>query len=325
MNFLCALFRLCFGLLLSCLSCQAGASGFSLIEIPGDAGQPTLHGAVWYPCVAHTVPVKLGTVVLQVTPACPFLEQQAPLVVISHGSGGSFLGHHDTAEALAGAGVVVAAISHPGDSFLDLGRQGHLSSFASRSEDIRRLLDYMTRSWRFHQQINPEKIGLFGFSRGGFTGLVLAGAVPDFRQGLGWCGQKDTPMCREIRQDHVLRIPAAETRIRVMVLADPLNLFAPAGLRAVTIPLQFWASATGGDGVTPAAEEELRRGLPPFTEAHVVPDSGHFAFLAPCSVQQQQYAPEICRDQAGFDRAAFHQDFNAQMTGFFLTHLGMPR
>ena len=46
--------------------------------------------------------------------------KDCPVIVISHGSGGSFLGHHDTAETLADAGFVVAAISHPGITFRTL-------------------------------------------------------------------------------------------------------------------------------------------------------------------------------------------------------------
>jgi len=43
-----------------------------------------------------------------------------PLIVISHGHGGSFLGRHDLAEVLADSGFVVAAINHPGDTFSDM-------------------------------------------------------------------------------------------------------------------------------------------------------------------------------------------------------------
>jgi predicted dienelactone hydrolase len=32
-------------------------------------------------------------------------------------------------------------------------------------------------------------------------------------------------------------------------------------------------------------------------------------------------APEICTDAAGFDRAAFHRTFNAEVLAFFRKHL----
>jgi len=319
-----AFVRLCGALLLSTLAFPVSASGFGLIDIPATAHEPALHGAVWYPCEAHTVPIQLGPVTLQGSHGCALQEQQVPLIVISHGSGGSFLGHHDTAEALAGAGLVVAAISHPGDSFQDLAQQGHLSSFATRPQDIRRLIDYMTQRWPLHRHLNAQRVGLFGFSRGGYTGLVLAGARVDFRQGLAQCAKNNYPLCREIRQGQLPAIPGADPRIKAMVLADPLKLFNAAGLGSVKVALQLWVSEAGGDGVTPQAEAALLAALPPHTESHVVTGAGHFAFLAPCSAQQQAHVPEICRDRPGFDRAAFHRDFNAQMSGFFLTHLGMP-
>jgi len=293
-----AFVRLCGALLLSTLAFPVSASGFGLIDIPATAHEPALHGAVWYPCEAHTVPIQLGPVTLQGSHGCALQEQQVPLIVISHGSGGSFLGHHDTAEALAGAGLVVAAISHPG---------------------------YMTQRWPLHRHLNAQRVGLFGFSRGGYTGLVLAGARVDFRQGLAQCAKNNYPLCREIRQGQLPAIPGADPRIKAMVLADPLKLFNAAGLGSVKVALQLWVSEAGGDGVTPQAEAALLAALPPHTESHVVTGAGHFAFLAPCSAQQQAHVPEICRDRPGFDRAAFHRDFNAQMSGFFLTHLGMPQ
>jgi dipeptidyl aminopeptidase/acylaminoacyl peptidase len=36
-------------------------------------------------------------------------------------------------------------------------------------------------------KLDKERIGLFGFSMGGYTGLVVLGAVPDFRRGLPGC------------------------------------------------------------------------------------------------------------------------------------------
>ena len=119
------------------------------------------------------------------------------LVVMSHGSGGSFLGHHDTARALAEAGFVVAALNHTGDNALDRSRQGYLSIFSTRPREIRRLIDYMTGAWPGRAQLRSDAVGFFGFSRGGYTGMVLAGAAPDFSQGLSFCeSQPGLPMSR---------------------------------------------------------------------------------------------------------------------------------
>ncbi len=88
----------------------AHAAGFQRIEVPASGVLPLLKGAVWYPCAEPTSDLKLGPFVLSVTKDCPVTGEKLPLVVISHGRTGSYLGHRDTAEALANAGFVVVAV-----------------------------------------------------------------------------------------------------------------------------------------------------------------------------------------------------------------------
>lgn len=47
----------------------------------------------------------------------------------------------------------------------------------------------------------------------------------------------------------------------------------------------------------------------------------HFDFLAPCPAELIKTAPTICTDRSGFDRAAFHREFNAEVLAFFRKHL----
>jgi len=67
---------------------------------------------------------------------CPTSGDKLPLVVVSHGRGGSLIGHHDTAETLADAGFIIAAIDHPGDTVSDLSRSGDLPVMVERPTDI---------------------------------------------------------------------------------------------------------------------------------------------------------------------------------------------
>lgn len=308
-------------LTLSCLSPVAHAAGFQFIEVPADNQGPALKGAVWSPCSAPAGEIRLGQMVLPGVQNCPASGTNLPLIVISHGSGGSFLGHHDTAEALADAGFVVAAISHPGDNFQDLSRQGHLSAFLTRPVDMKRLVDFMTAQWPRHGSLNTQAIGFFGFSRGGYTGLVAVGAVPDFRVGAGFCAHVDLPLCEEARSKDLPTPPPRDARIKAAVIADPLSLFAAPGLASVDIPIQLWSSELGGDGVTPQSVEAVRTALPTLAEYQVAKQGGHFAYLAPCSPRQARAVPTICQDSPGFDRVAFHTYFNAKVLAFFQPRL----
>lgn len=318
---------------------SANAAGVQRLNLPMDMNGPGLTGAIWYPCAAPAADIKMGSATIPGVLNCPVPEGRHPLIVLSHGSAGSFLSHHDTAAALADAGFVVAAINHVGDNAQDRSRQGYLSIFSTRPREMRRLIDYMTGAWPQKAQVDVARIGVFGFSRGGYTALVLAGGKPDFSAGLGICQDAPTlPMCRDIASGKIAQQPyVSDERVKAVVVADPLNAFPGEALKAVKVPVQLWASALGGDGVTPASVEAVREGLmkgltPGMTQELALPPqpappalldfqpvngAGHFAFLAPCSPSQAEALPAICQDAAGFDRAQFHQDFNAKVTAFF--------
>lgn len=304
------------------LATLAQAAGFSFIEVPADGNGPALRGAVWSPCEAPAGKIALDPLVIAGVKDCPVAGTNLPLVVVSHGTGGSFLGHHDTDAALADAGFVVAAISHPGDNFQDLSRQGYLSAFKTRPEDMKRLVDYMLGAWPGRARLDAERVGFFGFSRGGYTGLAAIGAVPNYKLREDLCPpDSKVPLCGEIRRNEMPPLPRRDPRIKAAVIADPLSAFDAKGLKDVSVPIQLWGSAYGGDGVLPHHVEELRRDLPTAPEWHLAANAGHFAFLAPCSPVLAKNAPAICTDAPGFDRVAFHADFDAKVVGFFKQQL----
>src|SRR5215475_8798708 len=154
----------------------AEAAGLRFIEVPADVDGPALNGAMWYPCSEPSDKIDLGPYTLSVAKDCPLSGDRLPLVVISHGRVGSFVNLYDLAETLANAGFIVAAINHPGDTTVDRSRSDNLSAFVERPADIKRLLSEMLSAAPAAPKIDPERIGFFGFSRGGYTGLVLIGA-----------------------------------------------------------------------------------------------------------------------------------------------------
>src|SRR5882672_6986535 len=94
------------------------AAGFERVSVPEPAGPP-LEVGIWYPSDAATAPQQLGVYTHNVAANGAVAGRGLPLIVMSHGSGGSFEGHHDTALALAEAGFVVASVTHTGDNYRD--------------------------------------------------------------------------------------------------------------------------------------------------------------------------------------------------------------
>lgn len=310
-------------LALCCLASPAGAAGIQLLDF-----NPGLAGAIWYPCAGEPKQVPLGALAvtaefgLMGVENCAVPGAKLPLIVFSHGRGAWFGAHHDTAEALADAGFVVAAINHPGDNANDSSRRDTLSVWTSRPADIVRLLDRILNDWKDKAAIDPARVGFFGFSLGGYTGLVLAGAKPDAQRVAARCTEK-TGACEELHNGAVLPGLPRDPRIKAAVLADAAltTAFTQEGLTGIQIPLQVWRSEFGGHGVDAGGTARVAGLLPGKAEIHVVP-AGHYAFLAPCSPQLAAAVPRVCTDAPpNFDRAAFHRDFNASITRFFREHL----
>ena len=279
---------------------------------------------LWTPCAQPPQPLALGPFQLLATKDCPVVAPHTlPLVVVSHGYGGTNLSHHDVAQTLADSGFAVLAISHPLDAAPHLARGGSFAALEWRPADITRAINGLLRHPTFGPQIDAERIGFFGFSRGGYTGLVLAGAKPDFVHPQFACVDLRIPLCQDL---HERRIPPMayppDARIKAYVLADPLSAFpSRTSVYSVRAPVQLWASAWGGDGIVPGSVQALGQLLPATTEVHVVAGAGHFAFLPPCTPQLAVVAPAVCADPVGFDRPAFQQRFNAEVLRFFVQKL----
>lgn len=309
---------------LLCLSATVThAAGIKFVRIPADGTGPEMKAVVWTPCADAAQTLTIGPFELKGLRDCPTLGDKLPLVVISHGHGGTPLGHHDLAETLADAGYVVAAINHPGDNALDMSRAADIQEFVERPVDIKRLVDYMLANSADATRIDPARIGFFGFSRGGYTGLVLAGANPDFVHAEVACPDPTWPICKQIRNGDVPKAPLThDPRIKAYVLADPFDEFPTADtVKNVHAPIQIWGSEAGGDGVEPATIPALAGLLPQRPEFHVVRNAAHFAFIAPCSDALKKMAPRVCVDAGGFDRVAFHQTLDAKALAFFRANL----
>lgn len=312
------------GLLLS--HTMANAAGISVLELPAAGKAPALQAVLWTPCAKPAVPVQMGVFTLQGLRGCDVAGKALPLIVVSHGKGGSAIGHHDTASALADAGFVVAALSHPGDSFGDDSASQELAIFESRPHDISRLVSYMTEQWPHRNRLNADAVGAFGFSRGGYTVLALSGAVPNLQASAerfcsAWWSFAIS-LCRQLADDDAQLRPQTDPRIRAAVVVDPLNLFDATAFGSVRIPVQLWASELGGDAVELPHIEAIKAALPQPPEYQVAQGAGHFAYLAPCPAELAEQAEEICVDPAGFDRIAWHQKMNADVVSFFQKNLG---
>jgi predicted dienelactone hydrolase len=258
------------------------------------------------------------------------VAERLPLIVMSHGTGGSALGAVNLAIALAKAGFIVAAVEHTGDNYHDHSRSFTRTNFASRPHQISAAIDFLLNDWRHKSVIDSARIGMFGHSAGGTTTLIVGGGVLNWENVVQFCiSHPEDWGCKQERQQaparnssdsNVTPINEADPRVKALVIAAPAltHGFAPAGLAKLKLPVQLWVA--GKDVIVPDAGQVTAL-MPAKPERHDIANAGHFSFLPPCSDGLRAMAPEICSDQQGFDRGVFQQEFTSAIIRFFRTHL----
>lgn len=313
--------------LLAAVPADASAAGFRRVELADADGAIEL--AIWYPSAASPQSVKMGPIEQTVAIGAPVRGgERMPLVVISHGTGGSTLSHFDTAIALADAGFVVAAPAHPGDNYRDTIKAQRIDG---RMRHMTVVLDHLigAASPVGAAAVDASRIGILGMSAGGYTALRLIGGDSDL--------SKTGPYCRDNPTHYVCGIAARrrdgeapfaagrvkDARIKAAVIAAPALgfTFDARGLEAIGIPVQLWRAEADTVLPEPHYVEAVRRSMPK-AEYRVAKGAGHYDFLAPCSADLAALAREICEPTPGFDRAAFKREFDREVVAFFKRTIG---
>jgi predicted dienelactone hydrolase len=106
-------------------------------------------------------------------------NKKYPLIMISHGTGGGRLTLEWLADILVKSGFMVAAVDHWGNTFDNKIAIDFVTPW-QRPLDISFVLTGLLNDPKFGPEIDHNKIGMAGFSLGGYTTIALAGGVLNF-------------------------------------------------------------------------------------------------------------------------------------------------
>ncbi|MBA2613008.1 MAG: dienelactone hydrolase [Bacteroidetes bacterium] len=214
-----------------------------------------------YPTAAESSLRQLGPFALQVAMNAAPSGGNGRLVVFSHGTGGDALTLHTLARTLALAGFVVAQPEHRGDNWQDQGDAGP-TSWQRRPGEMSRAIDAVASDPRFNRFLRFDRVGIYGVSAGGVTGLALAGGdwsiatlkrhcAVHVRDDAGFClyGVRSAAEGTARANSYTTPIEASadeplagarvkDPRVAAVALSVPVGaIFTPESLAAIRIPV----------------------------------------------------------------------------------------
>jgi predicted dienelactone hydrolase len=294
--------------------------GLTKIEVVDRQMGITFPVFVMYPTDVPSKAVAFGPYTLDVSPDAPVEAGNFPLVIISHGSGGSNLAYHTFGSFLAKNGFIVCMPEHPFNNRNDNHLEGTNENFANRLRHISLTIDQMFTADKFIQHLQPDNVGVIGHSIGANTALVLVGGHPipyaEYQIKFG------RPMHMEQEPQEINL--KTDTRIKALVLfaLTPGWFTGDESLKNVNIPVLIFNAEK--DEYIPCSHVEIFiKGLKNDSSisCHIIKNAGHFSFLSPFPESIKAMAGVAAIDPEGFDREKIHHELNAEVLDFFKKNL----
>lgn len=266
-----------------------------------------------------------------------------PLVVISHGTGGSASAMAWLGTRLAAHGFIAVGVNHPGNNALEAHTAQGFTLWWLRARDLSAVIDEMSRDRQFGPRIDTRRIGAAGFSLGGYTMIEIAGGrtSPAFfdvcardPHGSLCAPPPEFPTLLDQVRALMKTDPAYRAAIRgasasyrdprvraVFAIAPALGgVFDPASLRKIAIPVEVLAGSADAIEPVPANARYFAAHIPGSTLV-LFPGAGHYTFFATCTRLGQQAQPGLCDDRPGIDRHRLHERAADLAVRFFSAHL----
>lgn len=324
-------------LFFSSLTYAAPVIGFKEIDLDKDGPRP-LKFAIWYPAKeqpqADTIAdsrIFYGFSAVHNGESEPGPH---PLIVISHGYGGTWRNLSWLAADLAKQGYVVAAPNHPGTSAFHRDPL-QAAQLAQRPHDLSRVIDALSANSALAGNIDEERIAAMGHSLGGWTVVAMAGGRFDnalFKEAcrmypiLNACSLASTLDLGNAGLEKSMQ----DRRIKAFISLDAglARGFTPLSLEKIAIPsLIIGAGTDVGDMPVALESGYLQAFLPKAGSNYVeISDAMHFSFLQRCKpgaveILASEKQGILCKDGGNRSREEIHRQVAVLVTAFLEKNL----
>jgi len=282
--------------------------------------------ALVYPSDTPSKKVKFGPFEMELSIGGKVTDGKFPLVIISHGSGGTNLGYRSIAFALVKKGFVVGMPLHPKNNFKDNEGEGTVSNWENRPRHISASIDAVLSSRKVSESIDTDKIAVVGHSAGGYTALAVAGGVADTTHIIELClsnSQINEPFCGLVKENKTEKVKienSHDKRIKAIVLMAPVGILfnSEDSLKDVDIPALLLRAEKDVELTEPYQAEVIAKNYKnqELLTYCTVPNAGHYSFITPFPEVIKGELGVVVEDPDGFSRQAFHELLSSDIVNF---------
>jgi len=251
-----------------------------------------------------------------------------PVLLVSHGTGGSARDIGWLGRRLAAAGFAVMGVDHHGNTINEEYRPEGFLCWWERPRDLSVVLDILSRTDPFSGRLDLDRVFAAGFSLGGHTVLSLLGGITEMEKFLRWAdgtpggrGPREFPNLadevtplfersgvfreswdRHAQSCHDSRVKAAVT----LAPASPIRGFTTESLAAIRAPVAIAVGGADTEAPPGPCARWLHDQLADCRLYELGPTVGHYVFLCEATESGRACEPDICRDAPGVERRAIH-------------------
>ncbi len=296
------------------------------------AGPRPLASTIWYPA-----PADAPGVTLAVPPDNPGMvlgdlavgadvhaPRPLPVVLLSHGTGGSAVSLGWLAGHLASHGFAVIGVDHHGNTASEPYRAEGFLAWWERARHLSVALDQLSTQGPLAGRLDLDRVTAAGFSLGGYAVMALAGAVTDMRLFQAWMEQQPGPVAPPEFPDLTDRLPGlldtdgpfrrswerhgdsyGDPRVRRVLSLAPaptIRGFTLESLKAIKLPVSIAVGEADTETPLDNCAGWPHDQIPHGTLRVLRPGYGHYQFVGLGTALAQAMEPTVFADPPGVDR-----------------------
>lgn len=306
----------------------AGPAGLRLTEFDMPHHNAKAGVTIWYPSggggeetVFAENPVFEG---ISAAMSAEVQDGKHPVVLFSHGMGGTTRAQAWLASGLADRGAIVVTVNHANSTWGDYDMADGVKHW-TRVADLSAALDALLADPTFTQHVDSSRIMAAGFSYGGWTALSMGGLRGNLAGIVGTCTEQidtmeacDMLLSEEVNMQSndpvIWNANYADARITQVVAIDPGFVWGLTPADAATLIPDVLLIGLGGAEDRMSATDFDESGL-----ADLLPDAQfaqfdpafHFTAMPICKPEGEAILIEekddpVCTDPEGTDRSGVH-------------------